>query len=77
MKQLEADPASQHVMPYYVAKVYAALKEPDQAFSHLERAADEHAAQIVFVAVDPEFAALRNDPRLRPLMKRVGVGGRR
>ena len=49
VKQLEADPASQHVMPYYAAKVYAALKEPDQAFAHLYRAADEQAAQIVFV----------------------------
>ncbi len=77
VKQLEADPASQHVMPYYAAKVYAALKEPDEAFAHLYRAADEQMAQIVFVAVDPEFAALRNDPRLPPLMKRVGVGGHR
>ena len=77
MKRLEADPAAQHVMPYYVAKVYAALKEPDQAFSHLERAADEHAAQTVFVGVDPEFAPLRDDPRLETLKKRVGVGGRR
>jgi tetratricopeptide (TPR) repeat protein len=77
VKRLEADPAAQHVMPYYVAKVYAALKEPDQAFSHLERAADEHAAQTVFVGVDPEFAPLRGDSRLEVLKKRVGVARRR
>jgi serine/threonine-protein kinase len=77
VRRLEADPAAQHVMAYYVAKVYAALKDPDQAFTYLDRAADEQAAQIVFVGVDPEFAALRKDPRLPPLMKRVGVGGRR
>ena len=77
VRRLEADPAAQHVMAYYVAKVYAALKDPDQAFTYLDRAADEQAAQIVFVGVDPEFATLRKDPRLPPLMKRVGVGGRR
>jgi serine/threonine protein kinase/Tfp pilus assembly protein PilF len=77
VKRLDADPAAQHVMPYYVAKVYAALKEPDQAFSHLERAAGEHAAQTVFIGVDPEFAPLRGDPRLDALKKRVGVAGRR
>jgi eukaryotic-like serine/threonine-protein kinase len=77
LTRLEADPASQHVMPYFAAKVYTALNEPDQAFSRLNRAADDRAAQIVFVAVDPEFAPLRNDPRLQTLKKRVGVGGRR
>ena len=75
VKQLEADPAAQHVMPYYAAKVYAALNEPDHALSHLERAAEERAAQIVFVAVDPEFAALRNDPRLRALMRSPAWAG--
>ena len=77
VQRLEADPAAQHVMPYYVAKVYAALKEPDQAFAYLERAADEQAAQIVFMGVDPEFAPLRGDPRLAALAKRVGVVRRR
>jgi tetratricopeptide (TPR) repeat protein len=75
--RLEADPASQYVAPYYVAKVYAALKDPDQAFSHLDRAADERVAQTVFVGIDPEFAPLRGDPRFGPLAKRVGVAGRR
>ena len=46
VKQLEADPASQHVTPYYAAKVYAALKEPDQAVAELYRAADRQTAQI-------------------------------
>jgi serine/threonine protein kinase/tetratricopeptide (TPR) repeat protein len=77
VQRLEADPASQYVAPYYVAKVYTALKDPDQAFSHLDRAADERVAQTVFVGVDPEFAPLRGDPRFEPLAKRVGVAGRR
>jgi TolB-like protein/Tfp pilus assembly protein PilF len=77
VKRLEADPASQHVMPYFMAKVYTALKEPDEAFTHLYRAVDEQAAQIVFVNIDPEFAPLRGDPRLEALKKRVGLLGRR
>ena len=73
VQRLEADPASQHVMAYYVAKVYTALKETDQALSHLERAADEQAAQTVFIGIDPEFALLHREPRFRSLAARVGI----
>jgi TolB-like protein/Tfp pilus assembly protein PilF len=77
VQRLEADPASQHVMAYYVAKVYAALKETDQALSHLERAADEQAAQTVFIGIDPEFALLHREPRFSALAERVGIGASR
>jgi tetratricopeptide (TPR) repeat protein len=74
VQRLEADPASQHLTAYYVAKVHAALKETDQALSHLERAADEQAAQTVFIGIDPEFALLHSEPRFRSLADRVGIG---
>lgn len=77
VKRLEADTASQHVLPYYVAKVFAALNESVEALAHLQRAADEHSAQIVFMNIDPELAPLRSDSRFVALAKRVGViGGR-
>jgi tetratricopeptide (TPR) repeat protein len=76
VKRLEAQPASQHVLPYSLAKVYAALNESGQAFAHLQSAADEHSAQIVFMNIDPELAALRSDPRFVTLAQRVGLTGR-
>jgi serine/threonine-protein kinase len=76
VKRLEALPASQHLLPYHLAKVYAALNESGQAFAHLQSAADEHSAQIVFMNIDPELAPLRSDRRFVALAERVGLIGR-
>lgn len=71
--RLEAGTSPHHVVPYWVAKVYAALGEPDQAFAQLQRAMEQRSAQMVFLSVDPEFEPLRVDPRFRELVRRIGL----
>jgi tetratricopeptide (TPR) repeat protein len=62
-----------HVPPYNVAWIYAALGEKDQALAMLEKAYDERSWYIVLLAVDPKFDSLRSDPRFTDLVRRVGL----
>jgi hypothetical protein len=64
------------VPPTRVATVYAALRQDDQALAWLERAAAEHDADLVFDLRDPDFDAIRSEPRFRAVEERVGSRAR-
>jgi serine/threonine protein kinase/tetratricopeptide (TPR) repeat protein len=59
------------VTPYEIATIYSLLKDCDQAFAWLERAAREHAVGFTFVRVDPHLDNLRDDPRFAELLRRT------
>jgi eukaryotic-like serine/threonine-protein kinase len=73
VQRLEAGASTQYVPNYHLAKVSTALRNFDQAFAYLDRAAKEHEAQLVFIGIDPELAPLHGDPRFPPLAKLVDV----
>jgi tetratricopeptide (TPR) repeat protein len=54
---------------YVMAKLYAKMGVPDRSLQHLRRAMEEGYKKIEDVYKDPEFAALRGDPRFDALMK--------
>jgi tetratricopeptide (TPR) repeat protein len=56
-----------------LATWYASLGESRAAVALLNRARAEHDARLIFVAVDPKFDRLRNDPRFGELLKAVGL----
>ncbi len=62
------DPAS----PLTLARVYAELGEKDTAFEFLEEAFEKHDLLLVEIRNDPEFDNLRDDPRFKDLLKRIG-----
>jgi TolB-like protein/predicted Ser/Thr protein kinase/predicted Zn-dependent protease len=64
---------SSYVSPIAFAYAYAALEDKDQAFSWLEKAFKERSPWIVYLAVDPQFAGLRGDPRFSALVRRIGL----
>ncbi len=55
----------------YIASVYAALGNKEQAFAWLKRALDDRDNGVVDLKVDPRFNALRSDPRFIDLLRRV------
>jgi serine/threonine protein kinase/tetratricopeptide (TPR) repeat protein len=59
------------VTPYEIATIYALLKDRDQAFAWLSRAAREHAVGFTFARVDPHLDNLRGDPRFGELLRRT------
>lgn len=56
-----------------VAVLYGALGESDQAFTLLEKAFAEREPQLTYLKAGRRFDPLRNDPRFRQLVRRVGL----
>jgi len=52
---------------------YLGLGEKDEAFTWLERAYKEHSNILLFLKVHPYFDPLRDDPRFKDLLRRVGL----
>jgi DNA-binding winged helix-turn-helix (wHTH) protein/tetratricopeptide (TPR) repeat protein len=61
-----------YVVPYFVATVYAALGDHEQAFAWLERAYSERSIYLAWLKTDPRLSSLRADPRFADLLRRVG-----
>lgn len=60
-------------MPYFVACLYAATGDRDSALTWLERAYRVGQIDLVSMGVDPEMDALREDPRFRALLDKIGL----
>jgi serine/threonine protein kinase/tetratricopeptide (TPR) repeat protein len=69
--QLVKERDEQWVTAYELAVIYALLNEPDEAFTWLERAQEEHAVGLTYVRVDPRINNLRTDPRFAELLRQM------
>jgi hypothetical protein len=58
-------------MNYWVAVIYAALGDKDQAFAELEKAYQNHDWFLQRIKVDPYMDPLRADPRFDEMVKRL------
>lgn len=56
---------------YGEAAVYAAMKQPEKAFEHLEKAVQQGYAQPDVLGNDTDLAALRSDPRFARLVEQA------
>jgi len=63
----------QYTSPYYVARVYFALKEIDLGFEWLSKTYQEQDYRLLEIKVDPVFDEVRSDPRFKALLKKVGL----
>ena len=64
---------TQYVRTYYVAMIYAALGDKDNAFAELEKSFRDKDCYLPRARVDPFMDPLREDPRFKDLMKRMGL----
>ncbi|HEU5247961.1 MAG TPA: hypothetical protein VFU09_12805, partial [Candidatus Udaeobacter sp.] len=58
---------------YQVAEVYAVRGEKDKAFEWLQIAFDDRDAGMLSLLVDPLLRGLRNDPRYKNLLAKLGL----
>ncbi len=73
LKELEEVAKRKYVSPYSVAAVHVALGEVDRAFELLDRAVKSHDRALIWLNVSPRWDRVRSDPRLRAILKTVGV----
>jgi hypothetical protein len=57
----------------FLATVYGALGDLDEAFRLLERAYAERSAGLIYLHLDPLFDSLREDPRLNEMVQRIDL----
>jgi tetratricopeptide (TPR) repeat protein len=67
-------PPEGYSLPYGRAMVYAHLGKTNEALANLERAYLDLETQMTELAVEPNFDALRADPRFIELERRIGLG---
>ena len=60
-----------HDAPYWIATAYAVEDMADQAFKWLERAINRGNENLPWFRANPEWAALKSDPRFEALMGRI------
>ena len=58
-----------------VAAVQVRLGQFDAAFQSLEKAYTKHEAELIYLKVQPEWDAVRSDPRFQSLLRRIGLNG--
>jgi tetratricopeptide (TPR) repeat protein len=56
------------------AGLHAALGHKDAALEWLERAQFHHEGAVIWVQADPRFDSLREEPRFKDLLRRMGLG---
>ena len=65
---------TQHVMTFFIATTYAGLGEEEKAFAELETAFQERDWRMsVLMKTEPMLSPLRDDPRYKDLLKRMGL----
>jgi TolB-like protein/DNA-binding winged helix-turn-helix (wHTH) protein/Tfp pilus assembly protein PilF len=71
--QLMDQSKKQYVSPFYVAIVYAGLRENERALDWLEKAYQDRSNGVVFLKVDPQLDGLRTIPRFQALLRRLAL----
>lgn len=69
----QQNPPESYVRPYGLAIIYAHLGDKAKAFENLENALAERDAQVTELGIEPQFDALRGDPRFSDLERRIGL----
>jgi TolB-like protein/DNA-binding winged helix-turn-helix (wHTH) protein/Flp pilus assembly protein TadD len=69
MRRLQA--GNSYLRPGYVAEVYSALGDKDQAVYWLEKGYRDHDAWLALLKVWPRLDPLRSDPRFQDLLRRM------
>ena len=72
-RYLDLRSKGEYSSPITLAYVYAALDEKDEAIDWLEKGYQERAFSMQYLKVDPQWDKIRDDPRFRELIKKVGL----
>ena len=70
-RELDAEGRERYASPYHSALIAVGLDDRGAMLQALERAFTDRSGWMVFLAVEPEFAAARQTPEFQRLLARV------
>jgi TolB-like protein/tetratricopeptide (TPR) repeat protein len=73
LAQLQRAAKKEFVPAYNLGLILFALGKKKEAFKWFDKACDERSSAMPFLAMNPRFVSLREDPRFKLLLKRVGL----
>jgi adenylate cyclase len=72
LETLQARAREKYVPSYWIAFVWVGFGDKDRAIEWMAKARDERSAWLAWANVEPRFDLLRDDPRFRELLRKVG-----
>lgn len=76
LRALDEIAKHRYVSAYFVAKIYAGLRDKRNVFAWLERATEERSSWMVMLKADPAFDSFRSDPQFEDLLQQARLPGR-
>ena len=76
LDELQSLARTRYVSPGVIAQVYAGLGRSAEALDSLRAALEMRSSDLAWLAVRPAFHAMRSDPEVITLLKRIGVSPR-
>jgi serine/threonine protein kinase/Tfp pilus assembly protein PilF len=73
MAELRARATGTYTLPLFLARIYTALGNNDEAMKNLELVYNDRSESAVWLKVDPSLDSLHNDPRFVALIRKVGL----
>jgi serine/threonine protein kinase/tetratricopeptide (TPR) repeat protein len=74
LQELTARASEGYVSAMWIALVHLGLSDLDSLFEWLDRAFDERDGSLILITAAVEFDAVREDPRFKSLLGRMGLG---
>jgi tetratricopeptide (TPR) repeat protein len=74
LQELTARASDGYVSAMWIALVHLGLSDLDSLFEWLDRAFDERDGSLILITAAVEFDAVREDPRFKSLLGRMGLG---
>jgi tetratricopeptide (TPR) repeat protein len=73
ISRLRDQAKNRYIRVYFLAGIYATLGDKDKAFAELEQSFSERDFFLGRIAIEPAMDPLRDDPRFKSLLKRMGL----
>jgi len=72
LDETQSNPSGKYLSSYFLALIHLALGDDQKTIHLLEAAYRERATQLMWLNVEPRFQRMREYPRFRELLRRIG-----